>query len=45
MDLKCTQLRVLDDPAQGFLWLEADLIWGVWLVKSPSALPDLFLVL
>lgn len=21
-------------PAQGFLWLEADLIWGVWLVTS-----------
>lgn len=45
MGPKCTQdLRdITGDPAQGFLWLEADLICNVWLLKPPPALPDLFL--
>lgn len=45
MGPKCTQdLRdITGDPAQGFLWLEAELICNVWLLKPPPALPDLFL--
>lgn len=47
MELKCTQdFRVVTDaPAQGVLWLKVDLTWGVWFLKYPSALLDLFLVL